>query len=591
MTEPDNGAPISATAVLAGGLRAVPNLGVGLGLTSVLAVIATSGRVVVPIAIQQIIDRGLQADQIDMGYIRTVIVFAAVALVVTALTSSLMHIRLAVTLETALSVLRVKAFAQIHRLSPLQRAEERRGNLVSRVTSDVDEMSKFMAWAGLNLFTSTIQFVVASIVMLAYSWRLALVVFAVFAPFVWLARRFQRQLVQVHYLVRQRLGAVFTAISEMLAGAAVLRTSGTRKMMQDRIDAAIEDHRATAVTAGRLTATFSGLGEVFAASATMAVVVVGVLIGGGETVTAGTLIAFLFLITLFVEPVVLAAEVVNEGQTAIAGLRRVLDVLHDEPALVDPGDAGRELPAGPLSLTLKDVSFRYPNATRDALSHVTLSLQAGERVAIVGETGSGKSTFVKLAARFADPSAGSIMLSGVAVDQIAFSTLRRRVVFLPQEDTLFGASVADNVRVARQDATDTDVTQAFDTLGLSAFIAGLPAGIHTLVGERGASLSAGERQLVALARAALADPDLLMLDESTSALDPATDAALAVAVTRLIANRTALIVAHRLATAEKADRIVVFANGNLAETGTHATLVHAGGLYETMHSTWLAGQA
>ena len=591
MTEPDNGAPISATAVLAGGLRAVPNLGVGLGLTSVLAVIATSGRVVVPIAIQQIIDRGLQSDQIDMGYIRTVIVFAAVALVVTALTSSLMHIRLAVTLETALSVLRVKAFAQIHRLSPLQRAEERRGNLVSRVTSDVDEMSKFMAWAGLNLFTSTIQFVVASIVMLAYSWRLALVVFAVFAPFVWLARRFQRQLVQVHYLVRQRLGAVFNAISEMLAGAAVLRTSGTRKMMQDRIDAAIEDHRATAVTAGRLTATFSGLGEVFAASATMAVVVVGVLMGGGETVTAGTLIAFLFLITLFVEPVVLAAEVVNEGQTAIAGLRRVLDVLHDEPALVDPGDAGRELPAGPLSLTLNDVSFRYPNATRDALSHVTLSLQAGERVAIVGETGSGKSTFVKLAARFADPSAGSIMLSGVAVDQIAFSTLRRRVVFLPQEDTLFGASVADNVRVARQDATDTDVIQAFDTLGLSAFIAGLPAGIHTLVGERGASLSAGERQLVALARAALADPDLLILDESTSALDPATDAALAVAVTRLIANRTALIVAHRLATAEKADRIVVFANGTLAETGTHATLVHAGGLYETMHSTWLAGQA
>jgi putative ABC transport system ATP-binding protein len=591
MTEPDNGAPISATAVLAGGLRAVPNLGVGLGLTSVLAVIATSGRVVVPIAIQQIIDRGLQSDQIDMGYIRTVIVFAAVALVVTALTSSLMHIRLAVTLETALSVLRVKAFAQIHRLSPLQRAEERRGNLVSRVTSDVDEMSKFMAWAGLNLFTSTIQFVVASIVMLAYSWRLALVVFAVFTPFVWLARRFQRQLVQVHYLVRQRLGAVFTAISEMLAGAAVLRTSGTRKMMQDRIDAAIEDHRATAVTAGRLTATFSGLGEVFAASATMAVVVVGVLMGGGETVTAGTLIAFLFLITLFVEPVVLAAEVVNEGQTAIAGLRRVLDVLHDEPALVDPGDAGLILPAGPLSLTLNDVSFRYPNATRDALSHVTLSLQAGERVAIVGETGSGKSTFVKLAARFADPSAGSIMLSGVAVDQIAFSTLRRRVVFLPQEDTLFGASVADNVRVARQDATDTDVTQAFDTLGLSAFIAGLPAGIHTLVGERGASLSAGERQLVALARAALADPDLLILDESTSALDPATDAALAVAVTRLIANRTALIVAHRLATAEKADRIVVFANGTLAETGTHATLVHAGGLYETMHSTWLAGQA
>lgn len=589
MTRTSTQLPVRATAVLAGGLRAVPNLGKGLGVTGLLAVIATSGRVVVPIAIQQIIDRGLRADQIDMGYIRTVIMFAGVALLVTALTSRMMHVRLAVTLETALSVLRVKAFAQIHQLSPLQRAEERRGNLVSRVTSDVDEMSKFMAWAGLNLFTASIQLVVASVVMLVYSWRLALVVFVVFVPFVALARRFQQRLVTVHYQVRQRLGAVFTTISEMLAGAAVLRTSGSRAMMQQRVDDAIDLHRSTAVKAGRLTSTFSGLGEMFAAAATTAVIVSGLLMGGG-TVTAGTLVAFLFLITLFVEPVVLAAEVVNEGQTAVAGLRRVLDVLDDEPAIVDPGDDAVVVPAGPMAVNCDRVTFRYPNADVDALQEVTLELEPGERVAIVGETGSGKSTFVKLLARFADPTAGSITLSGVPVQQIAFRQLRRRVVFLPQEDTLFAATVAENVRIARRDATDDEVYGAFATLGLTAFVDGLPHGILTPVGERGAALSAGERQLVALARAALADPDLLILDESTSALDPATDAAIGRAVARLLAGRTALIVAHRLATAERADRILVFAAGQLREVGAHQRLVTANGLYATMHRTWLAGQ-
>lgn len=580
---------VRAMTVLAGGLRVVPNLGKGLGVTGLLAVIATSGRVVVPIAIQQVIDRGLRVDQIDVSFIRTVVVFAAGALLITALTSRLMHIRLAITLETALSVLRVKAFAQIHHLSPLQRAEERRGNLVSRVTSDVDEMSKFMGWAGLNLFTASIQFMVASTVMLVYAWQLALVVFAVFLPFVWLAHRFQRRLITVHYQVRQRLGAVFTTISEMLAGAAVLRTSGSRVMMQQRVDDAIDLHRTTAVKAGALTATFSGLGEVFAAAATTAVVATGLLFGA-QSVTAGTLVAFLFLVTLFVEPVVLAAEVVNEGQTAVAGLRRVLDVLEEEPAIVDPGQDALAVPGGPLAIACAQVTFRYPNQVVDALHGVTVVISPGERVAIVGETGSGKSTFVKLLARFADPTTGTINLSGVPVQRMAFSQLRRRVVFLPQEDTLFAATVADNVRVAQRDATDAQVHHAFAQLGLTAFIQGLPHGLLTVVGERGSALSVGERQLVALARAALADPDLLILDESTSALDPATDAAIGSAVARLIAGRTALIVAHRLATAERADRILVFAGGELREIGKHRQLIAENGLYATMHRTWLAGQ-
>jgi len=248
------------------------------------------------------------------------------------------------------------------------------------------------------------------------------------------------------------------------------------------------------------------------------------------------------------------------------------------------------LPDGPLALSCLTLTFRYPNAHHDALTAVTLDVAPGQRVAIVGGTGSGKSTFVKLVARFADPSSGSITLSGVPVDQVAFAQLRRRVVFLPQEDTLFTSSVAENVKIARRNATDQDVHDAFASLGLTAFLTRLPDGIHTLVGERGASLSAGERQLVALARAALADPDLLILDESTSALDPATDAALATAVTRLIAGRTALIVAHRLATAERADQILVLNGGEVVENGSHARLVAADGMYATMHRTWLADQ-
>lgn len=580
---------LKATDVLRRGLKAVPKFGRGLSITAVLAVVATSGRVVVPIAIQQIIDRGFTPDGVDMNLVIQVVMFAAAVLLVTAVSSSVMHVRIAVTLETALSTLRVNAFSHTHRLSPLQRAEDRRGNLVSRVTSDVDEMSKFMAWAGLNLFTATIQFVVASVVMLAYSWRLAVVVFVVFLPFVGIARRFQRALVKIHYVVRQRLGAVFTGIAEMLAGAAVLKVTASRPMMQRRVDDAVEAHRSSAVKAGTLTATFSGLGELFAAVATASVVIAGVWLAPSGTVSAGTLVAFLFLITLFVEPVVLAAEVVNEGQTAVAGLRRVLDVLDEEPAIVDPVTP-RTLPDGPLELRATDVSFTYPHASVDALSDVNVTIAAGQRVAVVGETGAGKSTFVKLVARFADPSAGMLSLSGVPIHDVALDVLRRRVVFLPQEDTLFDASVAQNVRVAKPDATDADIHGAFAVLGLDTFVASLPDGLATRVGERGAQLSVGERQLVALARAALADPDLLILDESTSALDPATDAVVAAAVSRLIAGRTALIVAHRLATAERADQILVFADGKLVEQGAHRLLQAQGGVYASMHQLWLDSQ-
>jgi ATP-binding cassette, subfamily B, bacterial len=312
-----------------------------------------------------------------------------------------------------------------------------------------------------------------------------------------------------------------------------------------------------------------------------------------------------------VGPVQIGTEVLNEAQNAIAGWRRVLGVLDTEPDVPDPaapaalppaaghppagGDASRDtagaggvvLPRGPIDVEFDRVSFAYPDGPT-VLHDVELAIPPRSRVAVVGETGSGKTTFAKLLTRLMDPSCGEIRLDGVPLRQVRFSSLRERIVMVPQDGFLFDASLGDNIRYGRLDATDAELVAALDELGLADWLDGLRAGLDTPVGQRGESLSAGERQLVALARAYLADPDLLVLDEATSAVDPATEVRLARALDGLTRGRTAISIAHRLATAEAANEVLVFDAGRVVQRGPHARLVAEDGVYARLYASWVA---
>ena len=604
----DSGPKESAWATFVRGLRLSPELRVGLAGTMVLALVATAGRAIVPIAVKYVIDTGLNggAGPVDLEAIAQVLAFAAVAVVVTALASGAMNARLASVVETALSSLRIRAFRHIHDLSMLHQATHQRGQLVARVTTDIDEISRFMSWGGINLLTSTGQLTVATLVMLVYSWQLTLVVLIAFLPFVLAARWFQRRLTVAYLTVRQRVGAMLGVVAETVVGAPVVRAYGIERRTQSRLDERIEEHRAAAVRAGALSSTFSGTGEMFGAVATAATVVVGVWLGIGGDVSAGTVVAFMFLITLFIEPVQVAMEVINEGQTAIAGWRRVLDILDVPPDVSDPGDDGEAIPAGPIGIRFEHVEFRYPKADETAaeasgplvLHDIDLAIAPQTRVAIVGETGSGKTTFAKLLTRLMDPSGGRVLVNGVALDRVRFDSLRSRIVMVPQDGSLFEGTIRANVRMGL-DARETGsgkteaelIELAFLELGLADWLEELPEGLDTQVGERGSALSAGERQLVALARAYIANPDLLVLDEATSAVDPATEVRLQRALVGLTRGRTTVSIAHRMSTAEAADEVLVFDAGRVVERGRHEELVEAGGVYTRLHASWRTGQA
>ncbi len=586
------------------GLRLSPELRVGAGLTLALAVLATAGRVLVPVALQLVVDRAL----LGTGRMGRVLLegaaLAAVAVAVTGVAGYLMNLRLARTAEEALARLRSRAFRHLHDLSQLTLAAERRGSLVARVTADVDVISQFMSWGGPLLIVSCLQLVLATAVMALYSWQLTLLVLAAFVPLALALRRFQRVLVRAYDRVRWRVGDMLAGLAESVVAAEVVRAYGVEERTRERAHTSVDRHADAAFRAARLGAFMFASGEVVAALATAGVVVVGVLLGIDGQITAGRLLAFLFLVTLFVGPVQLATEVLDQAQTAVSGWRRVLDVLDEVPDVADPaavpGGHAVDLPPGPLELRFDGVRFRYPAREGEsahleaaapalALDGIDLVVRPRTRVAVVGETGSGKTTFARLLTRLADPTEGRVLLGGADLRDVSFSSLRRRALLVPQEGFLFDTTIEQNVRLGRPSASRDEVAGAVASLGLGEWLDGLPAGLDTPVGERGEQLSAGERQLIALARARLADPDLLVLDEATSAVDPATEARLVRALERLAAGRTAVTIAHRLSSAEAADEIVVFDRGRVVQRGAHAELVGVPGVYARLHRSWSAG--
>ena len=587
----DSGEQLGGIETIRRGIHHSPELVEGLGLTLTMAVITSLGQVIVPIAVQQTLDRGLHhAGGPDVSFTVWMGVGAAVALALSSIAYYVMTARLFAAAESGLATLRTKAFRHVHDLPMLTQHTERRGALVSRVTSDVDQISQFVVFGGLLLVVLVGQMIIASVVMFIYSWQLALLVLGCFVPLFASLPYFQRRLSAAYTAVRHQVGTMLSAIAEPVVGATVVKAYAVEARTQARIDEAVEANRAAQTQAQSLVAGFFSLGGLAGGLALAGVVVLGVQLGIHSDLSSGRILAFAFLVSLFVGPVQSGSQILTDAQNAVASWRRVIGILDTPADLVDPGPDGAQLPRGPISVSFDGVCFAYPGGPL-VLHDITAEIAPGRRVAVVGETGSGKSTVAKLLTRLMDPTSGTIHLDGVDVREISGASLRRGVVLVPQEGFLFDDTLAANARYGRIEASDADIERAAAQIGLGDWLAGLPQGVHTRVGQRGEALSAGERQLVALLRAQLADPDLLVLDEATSAVDPALEMRINRALERLMQGRTSVTIAHRLTTAENADEVIVVDHGRIVQRGPHADLVaHEGSVYAGLHASWVAQQ-
>ena len=583
---------IPAMRLLRRGLAASPELRRGVALTLGLALVAGGGRVITPVLVQQVIDRHLAGPgPVDLRAVLTLAGIGVALVLVAAWAARTTNQRLATASERALFGMRVRAFNHIHALSMAHHTEQQRGALVSRVTSDVETLGQFFRWGGLAWVINSSLMLAALVAMVVYDWRLALVAVATVLPLALVLRFMQRRVVVAWDAVRTRVGESLAAISESIQGAAVIRAYGVQAQAQRRVTRSVERRRRAEVRAGVIGAVFFPSGELFGVLTTAAVLLVGMAIGPEGGLTVGTLVAFAFLVAIFLEPVAEFTELLDMTQQAVAGWKKVLDVL-DTPVEVEDPRPGLALPARALDIELERVSFAYHGGPPPVLTEVSLAIPAGTRVAVVGATGSGKTTLAKLLIRLADPTAGTIRVAGIDLRQVSLASLRSSLVMVPQDGFLFDTSVAENVRMGRPDASDREVRAAFEALELDRWVDALPRGARTRVGERGEYLSVGERQLVALARGYLADPGCLILDEATSAVDPATEVVLRKAIARLTEGRTALTIAHRLATAEHADLILVLERGRLVQQGGHAELLaDPDGAYARLHGSWMASLA
>ncbi len=575
------------------GIAQAPALGRGLAITFLLALLGAAGRASLPIVIQLAIDNGLDtgSGSVRVDYIVRLCAIAAAIIIAAAVCQRMAVYRLGTAAEEGLYGLRVRLFDHIHRLSLADHNEERRGALVARVTSDIETLTMFFAWGGLAwMLDLSLMFVVAC-VMLAYDWVLAVVAFAVVAPLIIVLRFVQARLVRAYDKVREDNAQMLSLMSETVSGAETLQAYDAVEPAIERLEQATQRRAKSSVRAGVIGAFLFPSGEVFSVFTVVAVVGIGIWRGTEAGLSAGALVGYMFLTYRFLEPIAEFTEVIDQSQTAVAGMRRVLGIL-DTPIGPPPAENPVALPAGRLGVALHDVSFAY--APRDdeppanVLTHLQLTIPPGQHVALVGESGAGKTTVARLVARLADPTSGRVTIGAVNLRHVANDDLRRRLTVVPQEPFLFAETISYNLRFAKPDATDAELAGAVRTLELDDWVAGLAQGLDTPVGQRGQALSAGERQMVALLRASLVNPDVLILDEATSSVDALTEVRLARALRKLSEGRTTISIAHRLSTAARADRVVVMAYGRVVEDGSHEALMALDGEYKRMYDAWLA---
>lgn len=574
------------------GLRASPELLDGLKATVAMGFAVALGRLSIPILVERSINNGVAERPdggftVDFGYIARIGAVVTVVILAGAVVGYMAQRRLVRQAETAIANLRVKTFERIHHFSMADHNETRKGILVSRVTSDAESLARFAQW---GLYIWSIQPIVALgilIVLAWYSWQLALVVLVLHLPVLPILKWLQRRQIAVYDDYRNRVAEMLSAFSETVSGSAVVKAYGAERRFRADLVGAIDRRYKSKMLANRYMAGLFVIGDLFGALAFAAIVLIGLWQRQAWGLDAGDLVAALFLTSLLREPIAEVAEVLDQTQVSAASWRKILNVLDHPVDIAEPVN-GASLEPGPIDVDVENLRFAYRDGN-PVLRDVTVHIPAGTNVAVVGETGSGKTTFVKLLCRLADPTSGSIRLNGVELAEVSPESRVASVRMVPQDGFLFDATVGDNVRFGAEHCTDDQIRNAFAILGLDWWLE--KQGLDTMVGERGENLSVGERQLVALARAQLADPGLLILDEATSAVDPETDQALTSALKRLAEGRTMISVAHRLSTAEAADLVLVFDRGRLVEVGPHSQLVDTGGVYSGLHRAWIGNTA
>jgi len=560
-----------------------------LVITLVVLVGFTVTTVSGPLIVGYAIDHGLSAHHLS----RHVILWSAGLYLVVAVSMGLLE-RTQIVLvnrigESFLRDLRKRVFAHLLSLSMSFFDREQTGRLVSRMTSDIDALENLVQQGLVIFVTSGLLFFGVIVLMAVLSPLLFIVTMVVLPPVVIASRKFRRNSNDAYLVVRDRIGQTLSTLQESLAGIRVVQAFGREEEQLSRFVGHNQAQYEANVHAVRLSARYFPIVEFSNAAATAVIIGFGGLLVHWHRTTIGTVTAFVLFLAYLIDPIQQFSQLFNLVQQSGAALKKIFGLL-DTPAAVSERPGAVELPrTGELVVDRVRFSYR-PGETDTVLNGVSITVAPAERIALVGPTGAGKSTLAKLMARFYDPVEGAVRYGGVDLRDATFASVRQRIAVVPQEGFLFHGTILDNVRLADPDATEGDVHRALRAIGCEERFDGLPDGLDTEVRERGSRLSAGERQLVSLARAALANPDVLILDEATSNLDPGTESVVERALSALMVGRTVIVIAHRLSTAERADRVGVVDAGGLFELGPHAELLARGGRYASLYAAWI-GQA
>ncbi|HEX3239758.1 MAG TPA: ABC transporter ATP-binding protein [Solirubrobacterales bacterium] len=554
---------------------------------------ATAAGLAPPYLAGRAIDSGIQTG--DVSALDTIVAAFVVVAILYAAATYLQTYMVGWVGTRVLQDLRTRVFSHLQSMSIGFFTRRSPGVLISRMTNDIEALNQLVTTGVVTIFSSTLTLLGVVIILLFLDVQLALVVFLTF-PLLLIASVIFRIVSHGAYrATRERIAAITAYLQESLSGVRVVRSFGQEPRHVDEMTALNEANREVNMKTVYLNASYFPAVELLAAVATAVILVYGGTMAIDETIQIGVIVAFVGYLTTFFEPIQQLSQLYTTYQQGMAALDKIFDLLDTAPDMVDAPDA---IDPGTLrgEIELDGVWFSYKEAAEPgedvwALKDVDLHVPPGQTLALVGATGAGKSTFAKLVARFYDPQQGRVLVDGHDLRGVQQRALRRQLGIVPQEGFLFSGSIRENVAFGRPEASLEEIEAAIATVGATAFVEALPEGIETEVGERGIQLSAGQRQLVAFARALLAEPRILILDEATSNVDVRTEKTIEKGLERLLQGRTAIVIAHRLSTIRRAGKIVVLADGGIAEQGTHEELIAAGGAYSKLYGAWADSSA